>query len=192
MTTNPTCTECGEGRLTPSTWEMDVRHGDRTLRVKDLECYVCDHCGADPVFTDQIRRNQLRVADAKRQSDGLLTGAEVRSLREHLGLSQQQAAVIFGGGANAFSKYERGDVSQSVAMDRLLKAAAFVPGVLEFLAVESGFSCERKPLAASAYQASETKAHVALDMQSGAYRSRSVKGDSVETLRTAWVKAEAA
>jgi HTH-type transcriptional regulator/antitoxin MqsA len=28
---------------------------------------------------------------------------------------------VFGGGRNAFSKYERGEVSQSVAMDKLIR-----------------------------------------------------------------------
>jgi len=110
------------------------------LHVADLECYRCDACGADPVFTDQIRRNQLKIADTKRAHDGLLTGAQIRGVRERLGLTQSQASEVFGGGANAFSKYERGDVMQSVAMDRLLKVADFVPGVMDFLRIEAGIA----------------------------------------------------
>lgn len=140
MTKTLTCTECGSGTLYPATWESDFRHGDVMLHVTDLECYRCDTCGADPVFTDQIRRNQLKIADAKRVHDGLLTGAQIRAVRERLGLSQSQASEIFGGGANAFSKYERGDVMQSVAMDRLLKVADFVPGVMDFLRIEAGIA----------------------------------------------------
>jgi len=133
-----TCTECGIGELTPSTWNMDVRHGDTTIRVEGLECFVCGHCGADPVFTDQIRRNQLRIADAKRAADSLWTSADITAFRDRHHLTQAQAADLFGGGSNAFSKYERGDVIQSIAMDRLLKAANAVPGVLDFLRLEAG------------------------------------------------------
>jgi len=132
-----TCSNCEQGHLIASTFADDFRHNDATLHIDGLECYVCDNCGADPVYPDQIRRNQLRIADAKRKADGMLVGGEIRSVREHLGLTQQEAAILFGGGANAFSKYERGDVLQSVAMDRLLKAAAFVPGVFEFLRWEA-------------------------------------------------------
>lgn len=132
------CTNCEQGHLVPSVFADDFRHNDTTIRVDGLECYICDECGADPVYPDQIRRNQSRIADAKRKSGGLLIGSEVRSVREYLGITQQEAAVLFGGGANAFSKYERGDVLQSVAMDRLLKAAAFFPDVLEFLRIEAG------------------------------------------------------
>ncbi len=134
------CSECGVGQLTPSTYSDEFAHNGRSLSVDGLECYVCSKCGADPVFTDQIRRNQLRIADAKRESDGLLTGAEIRSMRERNNLSQSQASELFGGGANAFSKYERGDVIQSAAMDRLIKVADFIPDVLDFLRVEAGLS----------------------------------------------------
>lgn len=139
MTTDPViCPSCEQGHLSPSLFADDFRHNGESVHVQGLECFVCDRCGADPVFPDQIRRNQRRIADGKRQADGLLTSTEIRAIRLNLGLTQQEAAVLFGGGANAFSKYERGDVMQSVAMDRLLKAAAFLPGLVEFLGIESG------------------------------------------------------
>lgn len=130
---NMQCDECGIGTLSPATWEGTFRHGDASVTVSGLECHRCSHCGADPVFTDQIRRNQTRIADAKRTHDGLLTGEQIRAIRESLNLSQQLAAQIFGGGTNAFSKYERGDVIQSAAMDGLLSLAANVPGAFEYL-----------------------------------------------------------
>jgi len=45
---------------------------------------------------------------------------------------------IFGGGANAFSKYERGEVIQSVPMDRLLRLVARYPVLLVELALKAG------------------------------------------------------
>ena len=86
------CDECGIGSLSPAVWEGVFRHGDASIKVTGLECHRCSHCGADPVFTDQIRRNQARIADAKRAHDGLLTGEQVRGVRESLKLSQQLAA----------------------------------------------------------------------------------------------------
>lgn len=151
MTNLTTCNECGEGRLHPSTWEADFRHYDGTIHVTGLQCHRCDACGADPVFPDQVAFNEKRIADAKRKETGRLVGREVRVLREQLGLTQQQAATLFGGGANAFSKYERGDTLQSVAMDRLMKAAAFVPGVLEFLQMEVDFHAGGSPGAVETY-----------------------------------------
>ena len=91
------CPVCEEGRLHESRFAGDFKHGGTTIHVEDLECYRCDACGADPVFEDQIRRNHLKVADAKRRADGLLTGADIRTARERLGLSQSEAAEVFGG-----------------------------------------------------------------------------------------------
>lgn len=133
-----TCRECGEGRLHPSTWEGDFRHYEGVIHVAGLQCHRCDVCDADPVFPEQIVFNEKLIADAKRKETGRLSGREVRALRVALGLTQQQAAALFGGGSNAFSKYERGEVMQSVAMDRLMKVAAVIPGVLEFLQREAG------------------------------------------------------
>lgn len=136
--TLPLCPVCEAGQLRPSTYVGELKHNKQTLRVEGLECYVCDECGADPVFEDQIRRNHRRYQDARRKADGLLTGDEVRAVRSRLSLTQQQAAQLFGGGANAFSKYERDDVIQSVAMDRLMKASLKIRGLVDFLAAEAG------------------------------------------------------
>lgn len=124
------CPVCEAGTLSPITFRDTFQHGGREISVADLEGYECPHCGADPIFEDQIRRNHARIADAKRKADGLLTGSEIKGLRERLRLTQKDAADLFGGGANAFSKYERGDVAQSASMDRLLRLVGRHPELL--------------------------------------------------------------
>lgn len=61
------CGECGVGHLKASEWESEFESGGVPFRVAGLECYRCDHCGADPVFTEQIRRNERRI-DLARQA----------------------------------------------------------------------------------------------------------------------------
>lgn len=145
------CPMCEHGSLTPSTYSDTFQHRGADLVVEGLECYVCDECGADPVFEDQIRRNHVRVVDARRQADGLLTGREILALRKSLGLSQRDASEVFGGGANAFSKYERGEVAQSVAMDRLLRLVARYPLLLDDLRGHAGVANSAKVDDHSAY-----------------------------------------
>lgn len=118
------CPACEEGHLTESHYEGDFKHNGVVIHVADLECYICDTCGADPVFEDQIRRNHLKIADTKRRSEGLLIGKEIKAIRNQLQLTQREASALFGGGANAFSKYERGDVLQSKPMDSLVRLAS--------------------------------------------------------------------
>jgi len=174
--------------LTASLFSDDFQHEGQVVRVDGLECYVCELCGADPVFPDQIRRNERRIADAKRRSDGRMTGDEVRAVREQFGLSQQEASELFGGGVNAFSKYERGAVLQSVAMDRLLKVAAFYPFVLDFLRIESRIATGAgERVAVERYQAGAK-----LDLRSQAYGSRSIAGKVVELAESTHWRVEAA
>ncbi len=127
------CPVCEQAKLCESVFADDFKHGDKTVRVEGLECYICENCGANPVFPGQIRRNHLYIADAKRRADGLLTGGEIKTIRAKLGLSQSEAAQLFGGGGNAFSKYERGDVLQSKPMDKLLRMACKYPFMLDDL-----------------------------------------------------------
>lgn len=132
-TDTPRCPECRKADLRPVRYDETIEYRGSPLNVTDLEGYECPACGADPVFPDQFRRNSARFTDARRSADGLLTGASIRKLREALGLTQAEAARLLGGGANAFSKYERGEVMQSEAMDRLMRVLAAFPWVLDWL-----------------------------------------------------------
>jgi HTH-type transcriptional regulator/antitoxin MqsA len=134
------CPVCEQGHLLPEGYEDTIPYNGSALHVDGLQRHRCDTCGADPVLTDQIKANQLRIADAKRAHDGLLRGDQIRKLREHFGLSQSEAATVFGGGGNAFSKYERGEVIQSVPMDRLLRLVLDVPGAVPILASYCGLA----------------------------------------------------
>jgi HTH-type transcriptional regulator/antitoxin MqsA len=134
----PVCPVCDEGSLTRETYAEQIRHNGKDLTVVGLERCRCDSCDADPVLTDQIRRNQVKLCDARRRADGYLTGEEIRTLRDRFGLSQTDAAAMFGGGPNAFSKYERGEIVQSLSMDRLLRSVSAFPLLVDFLRRTAG------------------------------------------------------
>jgi HTH-type transcriptional regulator/antitoxin MqsA len=73
-----------------------------------------------------IRAAARREARAKAKS-AALTPLVIRAIREACGLSQQEAARVFGGGPKAFEKYETGEVAPSSSMTRLLLLAAKRP-----------------------------------------------------------------
>lgn len=131
---NMTCPSCEHGKLAARAYTHEMECEGDKIQVDGMEYMLCEACGADPVLPAQARKNQLRIADARRAHMGLLTGEQIRAVRDKLGLSQPQAAELFGGGANAFSKYERGETLQSVPMDRLLRLVAANPGLLPSLA----------------------------------------------------------
>ena len=52
-------------------------------------------------------------------------------MRKKLALDQREAAEIFGGGVNAFSRYENGKTRPSLALVKLLKVLDRHPELLE-------------------------------------------------------------
>lgn len=114
------CPLCGEGHVTPRTeatvTEYHGQKGTVTLRYTE-----CDVCGSEITGDADGRFNKRAVLRFRKQVDGLLTGTEIRAIREQYGLTQAQAAKLFGGGPVAFSKYENDDVSHSESMDSLLR-----------------------------------------------------------------------
>jgi HTH-type transcriptional regulator/antitoxin MqsA len=83
-----------------------------------------------------IDEDNLVRAAARREArasarHSVLTPLVIKAIREACGLSQRDAAKVFGGGAKAFEKYESGEVSPSSSMTRLLLLAAKTPDLFQ-------------------------------------------------------------
>lgn len=126
------CVMCSSAELLAKSEIESIRYKSKVLQVL-MAFTVCQGCGYEFVATEQIKNNDQAVIGAKRRADGLLTPAEIRSARETLGVTQARAAELFGGGRNAFSKYERGEVAQSEAMDKLIRLCLAHPNFMEEL-----------------------------------------------------------
>ena len=133
MTTHQVCPVCETGTLTPTIFDDFFSYKGQPIAVHGLQGMYCANCGADPILTPQILFNQQKIADAKRSVLGMFTGDQIRQIRTTLNLSQKDCSWLLGGGANAFSKYERGEVIQSDAMDALLYIVQKFPFTLEAL-----------------------------------------------------------
>lgn len=145
MTTEakPDCPVCGAGYLTEHRGECEIEHrGTRETRPSWYS--VCSGCGSEIATAEQTRRNKRDTLAFRKRVDGLLSGSEIARVREQLGLTQKEAAQVFGGGPTAFSKYEHDDVVQSEAMDRLLRVAANVPAAYRWLAAHAGLATKRE------------------------------------------------
>jgi HTH-type transcriptional regulator/antitoxin MqsA len=57
-------------------------------------------------------------------------GRSIRSLRKRLGLTQAEAGQLFGGGVNAFSRYEQGKARPHHSTEILLNLLAKRPELL--------------------------------------------------------------
>ena len=77
---------------------------------------------------------QMKAGEAARTTQVMPHAAAVRSTRKKLGLNQAQAGQLFGGGATAFSEYERGKTQPHKSTLLLLKLLDRHPDLLDELA----------------------------------------------------------
>lgn len=89
----------------------------------------------------------------RKSVDGLLTSTDILALRKRYGLTQTQAAQLFGGGPVAFSKYENDDVAHSEAMDSLLRLVRRSEVAYWELVAEKGMTAALAPAARAAVSA---------------------------------------
>jgi len=117
------CNKCDSTKITQtSDTELNTYKG--TEYSVDIEYSVCNSCNREFLTKTQIIANEAKVREIKKEIEGLLSSEEIKEIRTSLNLSQTDASLVFGGGQNAFSKYERAEVSQSQAMDKLLRLAS--------------------------------------------------------------------
>ena len=122
------CIRCGASRPALEYYSDVVDFKGLTLEVDGLVRTRCAECGYEWLTEGQELDNRkvLREAfsierDRSREKYGLLTGEQIAKVLAELDLSKSEASALFGGGPNSFAKYIRGEVLQSVAMDRLLR-----------------------------------------------------------------------
>jgi HTH-type transcriptional regulator/antitoxin MqsA len=126
------CPVCGRGKLTRKTTRQTFHYKRKTLRY-DQPGLWCDTCGEGILETADMDVTERRLYDFRASVDGYLTTAEVRRIRKKLGLTQRQAGEIFGGGHNAFSRYESGTTRPPKSTDALLRLLDKHPALLHEL-----------------------------------------------------------
>jgi HTH-type transcriptional regulator/antitoxin MqsA len=84
----------------------------------------------------------------KARTEGLLEPEDIRRIRKRLGLTQEAAGELIGGGPRAFQKYETGDVLPSRAISSALTLLDHDPSGLAVLSARDGATPARSHEAA--------------------------------------------
>lgn len=87
--------------------------------------------GRSPGCEEEERIGPLALAFNKQVNASLIDPAYITGVRKKLRLDQREAAEIFGGGVNAFSRYETGKTKPPLALVKLLKLLDRHPELLE-------------------------------------------------------------
>ncbi|WP_298160034.1 type II TA system antitoxin MqsA family protein [Ferrovum sp.] len=104
--------------------------GETTLisAVSGDFCPACAESILDMVESDRVMR-EMR-AFSKQINAAIVDPEYIAKVRKKLDLDQRQAAEIFGGGVNAFSRYENGKTKPPLALVKLLKVLERHPDLL--------------------------------------------------------------
>lgn len=103
------------------------------VAVPDAAHLRCPKCHEIVLRMDQARKLRGRALHAYRSRYDLLSGEEIRSIRERHHLTQVQLAHLLRLGGNTISRWEAGRNVQTAAMDVLLRLIRDIPESLRYL-----------------------------------------------------------
>ena len=125
------CPCCGAAELIHDTRDLPYTYkGETTVipAVKADFCPACDESITDMLETERVMREMQ--AFNKQVNAAYVDPGYIAMVRRKLDLDQRQAAELFGGGVNAFSRYENGKTKPSLALVKLLKLLDRHPDLL--------------------------------------------------------------
>lgn len=114
------CPFCGEGHLSHKSKDVEYKYKGHTLLISQPGTY-CSSCEEAILKPADLKHTRVDLQAFRARVDGILEPKEVRRIRKALGLRQKEAGQVFGGGHNAFSRYELGELSLPKPVSILLK-----------------------------------------------------------------------
>lgn len=125
------CPECGGAELVNEVRDVPYTYRGESTVIRGVRGDWCPRCGEGvmPMGDDSLGEAMLafnREVNARYVDPGFIA-----QVRKKLRLDQREAAEIFGGGVNAFSRYETGRMLPPVALVKLLKLLDRHPELLE-------------------------------------------------------------
>lgn len=118
------CPTCGTGNLIVATRELPYSYKGKSTVIKAVKGKFCNNlkCREAVVDIDESARMAKEMLAFNKKVNRELTPIDLlANVRERFKLNQQQAAKVFGGGTNAFSRYESGKTKPPVALVKLFK-----------------------------------------------------------------------
>ena len=125
------CPVCGAANLIRDTRDIAYTYkGESTVlpAVTADFCTACDESITDASQTKRVM--DLMLAFNKQVNAASVDPSYITTVRKKLDLDQREAAEIFGGGVNAFSRYENGKTKPPLALVKLLKMLDRHPDLL--------------------------------------------------------------
>jgi HTH-type transcriptional regulator/antitoxin MqsA len=125
------CPNCGAAKLVHDTRDLPYAYKGESTTLPQVTGDFCPACDESILGAAESRRTmQLMLAFSKQVNSSFVDPDFIASVRKKLDLDQREAAEIFGGGVNAFSRYENGKTKPPLALVKLLKVLDRHPELL--------------------------------------------------------------
>ena len=126
------CPVCGAAQLVHDTRDLSYTYKGEVTLIENVTADFCVSCGdsiTDLAETDRVMHEMQ--AFNKQVNAAFIDPSYIAQVRAKLALGQREAAEIFGGGVNAFSRYENGKTKPPLALVKLLKLLDNHPNLLD-------------------------------------------------------------
>jgi HTH-type transcriptional regulator / antitoxin MqsA len=128
---NMKCPSCAAAKLKHDTRDLPYTYKGESTIIPDVTGDFCSPCGEAVLdLGESVRTSAAMLAFNKQVNASIVDPGFIASVRKKLDLDQREAAEIFGGGVNAFSRYENGKTKPPLALVKLLKVLDRHPDLL--------------------------------------------------------------
>lgn len=125
------CPCCGAAELVHDTRDIPYTYKGETTAIAAVTGDFCPACSEVVLCRAQGDRYSELVGLFQRKVNAERIDPEyIAKVRRKLDLDQRQAAELFGGGVNAFSRYENGKSTPPLALVKLLRLLDRHPDLL--------------------------------------------------------------
>ncbi len=116
------CPICGAANLVHDTRDQPYTYKGETTVLSAVTGDFCTACDESILDADESRRTMQLMLEFQKQVNAAIVDPNfIVDVRKKLHLDQKEAAEIFGGGINAFSRYETGRTKPPLSLVKLLK-----------------------------------------------------------------------
>jgi HTH-type transcriptional regulator/antitoxin MqsA len=130
------CPVCGAAELIQDTRDLPYTYRGESTVIPAVTGEFCPACAESILDAAESERVMREMRAFSREVNASMVDPEfIVKVRKKLALDQREAAEIFGGGVNAFSRYENGKTRPPLALVKLLKVLDRHPELLEEIKV---------------------------------------------------------
>ncbi|MBC9249122.1 antitoxin [Pseudomonas alcaligenes] len=125
------CPSCAAAELVHDTRDLPYTYKNESTTIPAVTGDFCPACGETVLDAGESARVSAAMLGFNKQVNASIVDPNfIANVRKKLALDQREAAEIFGGGVNAFSRYENGKTKPPLALVKLLKVLDRHPELL--------------------------------------------------------------